>query len=122
MITGQTIFSVRKGTEHHAETAVAEMVELLRTAEGLRSFSVLRSIGMSPLASGLCDQRREAALCDVHYVVQTTWDDVDDHDAFYAGESMQQIYRSLASILATGPYEILYESIDERVAREGVPV
>lgn len=119
MIIGQTMFSVRRSTEHRAESALDEIAHLLDDAHGLLGYRILRSVGMSPLASDLCDEGREAAICDAHYVIQTHWDSVDDHDAFYAGEGLRRIYMTLASILATGPYEILYESLADR---EGITV
>lgn len=119
MIIGQTMFSVRLSTEHRAESALDEIAQLLNEAQGVRGYRILRSVGMSPLASDLCDEGREAALCDAHYVIQTHWEAVEDHDAFYAGEGLRRVYMTLASILATGPYEILYESLADR---EGVTV
>jgi heme-degrading monooxygenase HmoA len=122
IIIGHTMFSVRRGTEHRAEAAIDEISGLLSKADGLRDFRVLRSVGMSPLASDLCSHGREAALCDAHYVVQTEWERIEDHDAFYAGEGLKRVYMTLASVLATGPYEILYESLVDQPAREGIAV
>jgi heme-degrading monooxygenase HmoA len=120
VIIGQTMFSVRRGTEHRAEAALEEVLGLLGNAEGLRNFRVLRSVGMSPLASDLCTKESEASLCEAHYVVQTEWDRMEDHDGFYAGEGLQRVYMTLASVLVTGPYEILYESLVEQ--REKVAI
>ena len=53
MIVGQTMFSVLKGTEHRAEAALQEMAGLVTSAPGHSSHRILRSFGMSPLASGL---------------------------------------------------------------------
>jgi hypothetical protein len=122
MITGQTMFSVRHGTEHRAEVALEDIARLLRADDGVRGFRVLRSVGMSPLASDLCEEGREAALCEAHYVIQTEWESVEAHDAFYADDGLRRIYLTLSSILATGPYEILYESLIEEPACEGVTV
>jgi len=122
MITGQTMFSVRHGTEHRAEAALDDIARLLRGDEGARSFRILRSVGMSPLASDLCEEGREAALCEAHYVIQTEWESVEAHDTFYADDGLRRIYVTLASILATGPYEILYESLVDQPACEGVTV
>jgi len=122
MIIGQTMFSVRRSTEHRAESALDEIANLLNEAQGVRGYRMLRSVGMSPLASDLCDDGREAALCDAHYVIQTDWGSVEDHDAFYSGEGLRRVYMTLASILATGPYEILYESLVEQPACEGITV
>jgi len=122
MIIGQTMFSVSRGTEHHAEAVVDDIARLLVCSVGLRDFRILRSVGMSPLASDLGSDGREAPLCDSHYIIQTEWDRIEDHDAFYADEKVRHIYVSLAPILATGPYEILYEALAEERAREGVVV
>jgi hypothetical protein len=122
IIIGHTMFSVRRGTEHRAEAAIDEIGGLLAGAEGLRAFRVLRSVGMSPLASDLCSEGREAALCDAHYVIQTEWEHIQAHDDFYAGEGLKRVYMTLASVLATGPYEILYEALIGQSAREGVAV
>jgi heme-degrading monooxygenase HmoA len=116
MIIGQTIFSVRRGTEHRAETALAEVRRQLMSAEGLRGHSVFRSLGMSPLASALSEDEGQSALLGVHYVVQTEWGTLEEHDAFYAGEGMRRAYSVLSSILISGPYEILYESVVEQLA------
>lgn len=113
MIIGQTIFSVRRGTEHRAETALAEVRRQLARADGLRAHSVLRSLGMSPLASALSEDEGQSSLLGVHYVVQTEWATMEEHDAFYAGEGMRRAYSVLSSILTSGPYEILYESLVE---------
>ena len=40
MIVGQTVFSVRKGTEHRAETALHDLDGLLRAAAGHRTDAV----------------------------------------------------------------------------------
>ena len=122
MITGQTMFSVRRGTEHRAEAALEDIARLLRADDGVRGFRILRSVGMSPLGSDLCEEGREAALCDAHYVIQTEWETVEAHDAFYADDALRRIYITLTSILATGPYEILYESLIDQPACEGVTV
>lgn len=111
MIIGQTVFSVRKGTEHRAQKALEELAGLLAGAGGQRGHLVLRSVGMSPLASALHDQVREAELGDVHFVIQSEWDTREAHDEFYGTEGVQRAYAMLASILTSGPYEVLYESL-----------
>jgi heme-degrading monooxygenase HmoA len=120
IIIGQTMFSVRRGTEHRAEAALEEVIGLLGSAEGLRDYRVLRSVGMSPLASGLCPETQEASLCEAHYVVETEWDRIEDHDAFYSAEGLKRVYMTLASVLVTGPCEILYESLVEHSERVAV--
>jgi hypothetical protein len=122
MIIGQTVFSVRRGTEHRAETAIGEVGRRLAVWDGVRSYRVMRSVGMSPLASALCDESREATLCDVHYIVQTEWDDTEAHDEFYASAGLQQLYAVLSSVLTSGPYEILYETLVEQREQSGVAV
>lgn len=114
MIIGQTIFSVRRGTEHRAEAALVEVRRQLTLADGLRGHSILRSLGMSPLASALSEDEGQSALLGVHYVVQTEWGTMAEHDAFYAGEGMRRAYSVLSSILTSGPYEILYEAVEEQ--------
>ena len=116
MLVGQTMFSVRKGTEHRAEAALRELNALVAGASGLRSHRVLRSFGMSPIASALHHEEREAELGAVHYVVQTEWDDIEHHDEFYRGDAVARVYAVLSSILVTGPYEVLYETLEDRVA------
>jgi heme-degrading monooxygenase HmoA len=120
MIIGQTIFSVRRGTEHRAEAALEEVRRHLRLAEGLRGHSILRSLGMSPLASALSDDEGQSALRSTHYVVQTQWDSVAEHDAFYASDGMRRAYAVLSSILTSGPYEILYEDLIEQRDKSGI--
>ena len=120
MIIGQTIFSVRRGTEHRAEAALDEMRRHLATAEGLHSGLVLRSIGMSPLASDLSDSERESTLAHVHYIVHTEWDSQAAHDLFYSSEGLRRAYATLSSILTTGPYEVLYETLVQQREQSGV--
>ncbi len=116
MLVGQTMFSVRKGTEHRAEAALRELNALVVGANGLRGHRVLRSFGMSPIASALHHDEREAELGAVHYVVQTEWDGLEHHDDFYRGDPVARVYSVLSSILVTGPYEVLYETLEEPVA------
>ena len=63
MLIGQTMFSVRHGTEHRAERALQELAGLLQGSAGHTSHRVLRSFGMSPLGSALRDEgaRRRSA-------------------------------------------------------------
>ncbi len=122
MIVGQTLFSVRKGTEHRAEKAMQDLDRMLEHASGQADHRILRSFGMSPLASALRDQSGEATLGDVHYVVQSEWESLESHDAFYRSEALQRAYAVLSSILTSGPYEVLYESVTWRRERTGVGV
>jgi len=119
MIVGQTVFSVRKGTEHRAETALHDLDGLLRAAGGHQAHRVLRSFGMSPIGSALHDETREGELGAVHYVVQTEWESLEGHDDFYRSEALGRVYALLASILTTGPYEVLYDVL-EHADRSGV--
>ena len=120
MIIGQAMFSVRKGTEHRAEHALQDLIVLLQSASGHGGHRVLRSFGMSPLASALRDQDREAVLGDVHFIFETEWDSMEAHDEFYRGEAVQRVYASLQSILESGPFEVLYEALVEDPQRSGV--
>lgn len=119
MIIGQTMFSVRTGTEHRAERALQELSGLASGAPGHAGHRVLKSFGMSPLASALRDEGREAALGDVHFVFESEWDTVAAHDEFYGSEAVQLVYGTLQSILASGPFEVLYESVVEQPDRSG---
>ncbi len=119
MIVGQTVFSVRKGTEHRAETALHELDALLRAAPGHQAYRVLRSFGMSPIGSALHDETREGELGAVHYVIQTEWDAIEPHDDFYRSDAVGRVYGVFSSILTTGPYEVLYEVL-EHGDRSGV--
>jgi quinol monooxygenase YgiN len=75
---------------------------------------------MSPLASALRDESGEAMLGEVHFVVQSEWESLAQHDAFYASEGLRKCYAMLASILASGPYEVLYEEVTGRKDPSGV--
>lgn len=121
MIVGQTVLSVRKGTEHRAESALGELERLLVKAPGLRSHRVLRSSGMSPIGSALHDETREAILGDVHFVVETEWDSLELHDEFYRSDGVGRVYAVLSSVLTSGPYEVLYEVLEQE-DRSGVAV
>lgn len=120
MIIGQTMFSVRKGTEHRAERALQELAGMLQSAPGHVGHRVLRSFGMSPLASALRDQDREAVLGDVHFIFESEWDSIEAHDDFYHTDPVQHVYASLQSILASGPFEVLYEALVEDPQRSSV--
>lgn len=122
MIIGQTMFSVRKGTEHRAERALQELAGLVSQAEGHSSHRILRSFGMSPLASALGDQAREAVLGDVHFVFETEWESIEAHDHFYGSELVRRIYGTLHSILTSGPFEVLYDGLIEQPQHDGVPI
>lgn len=112
MIIGQTMFSVRTGTEHRSEHVLRELSSLQRQAPGHLAHRVLRSFGMSPLASALCDEGREAALGDVHFVFESEWESIEAHDAFFGSEAVRRCYETLQSILTTGPFEVLYEALE----------
>ena len=120
MIVGQTVFSVLKGTAHRAEAALHELAACVAEASGHVSHRVLRSFGMSPLASGLRDAGREADLGDVHFVFETQWESLDAHDEFYAGQDVRAVYGQLHSILASGPFEVLYDCVVEEPQHDHV--
>jgi len=120
MIIGQTMFSVRRGTEHRANAALDEMGKLLAGCDGLYRFRILRSVGMSPLASELGKVGREAALEDDHYLVQAEWESIEAHDRFFSSEGLQRCYGLLGSVLTSGPYEVLYQPMVEQPVRTGV--
>lgn len=122
MIVGQTLFAVRKGTEHRAERALQELAGYLHGAPGHLGHRVLRSFGMSPLASALCGEGREAALGDVHFIFETEWENVELHDEFYRSPVVERIYASLESILTSGPFEVLYDALIEEPQRDGAAV
>lgn len=113
MVIGQTMFSVRHGTEHRAERAVQELAALLAGSAGHVNHRVLRSFGMSPLGSALRDEGREATLGDVHFIFETEWDSLEAHDEYYQSQSVQRIYGTLHSILTSGPFEVLYDPVVE---------
>jgi len=122
MLIGQTMFSVRHGTEHRAERALQELAGFLQGSAGHTSHRVLRSFGMSPLGSALRDEGREAALGDVHFVFETQWDSLQAHDDFYQGERVRKIYGSLQSILTSGPFEVLYDAVVEEPQHDSATV
>jgi hypothetical protein len=114
------MFSVLIGTEHRAEAALVELGASVAEAPGHVSHRILRSFGMSPLASDLRDEGREAALGDVHFIFETQWESLDEHDDFYAGDTVKAVYGSLRSILAGGPFEVLYDSVVEQPRHDNV--
>jgi heme-degrading monooxygenase HmoA len=122
MLIGQTMFSVRHGTEHRAERALQELAGLLQGSAGHTNHRVLRSFGMSPLGSALRDEGREATLGDVHFVFETEWDSLQAHDDFYQGPQVQQVYGTLQSILTSGPFEVLYDAVVEEPQHDGATV
>ncbi|MBE3034231.1 MAG: hypothetical protein IMZ74_13690 [Actinobacteria bacterium] len=122
MIVGQTMFSVLKGTEHRAEAALQELAGWVGDAPGHSSHRILRSFGMSPLASALHDEGRESALGDVHFVFETQWESLETHDEFYGGEPVQRVYGTLHSILTSGPFEVLYDSVVEQPRHHSVAI
>jgi hypothetical protein len=122
MIVGQTMFSVLKGTEHRAEAALQELAATVSDVSGHGSHRILRSFGMSPLASALHDQGREATLGDVHFVFETQWESLEDHDAFYAGNAVRRVYSTLQSVLTSGPFEVLYDALVEQPEHDNVAI
>ena len=122
MLIGQTMFSVRHGTEHRAERALQELAGLLQGSAGHTSHRVLRSFGMSPLGSALRDEGREATLGDVHFVFETEWDSLETHDEFYKSSQVQRIYGTLHSILTSGPFEVLYDALVEEPQHDNAAV
>jgi heme-degrading monooxygenase HmoA len=122
MLIGQTMFSVRHGTEHRAERALQELAGLLQGSAGHTSHRVLRSFGMSPLGSALRDEGREAALGDVHFIFETEWESLQAHDDFYQSQPVQRIYGTLHSILTSGPFEVLYDDVVEEPQHDGARV
>jgi heme-degrading monooxygenase HmoA len=122
MLIGQTMFSVRHGTEHRAERALQELAGLLQGSAGHTSHRVLRSFGMSPLGSALRDEGREATLGDVHFVFDTEWDSLQAHDDFYQSHQVQLVYGTLQSILTSGPFEVLYDAVVEEPQHDGATV
>lgn len=122
MLIGQTMFSVRHGTEHRAERALQDLASLLPASAGHVNHRILRSFGMSPLGSALRDEGREATLGDVHFVFETEWDSLEAHDDFYRSQSVQQIYASLHSILTSGPFEVLYDAVVEEPQHDNAAV
>jgi heme-degrading monooxygenase HmoA len=122
MIVGQTMLSVLKGTEHRAEAALRELAAVVGDSPGHRNHRILRSFGMSPLASALHDERREAALGDVHFVFETQWETLDDHDDFYTTDVVKSVYDGLRSILTSGPFEVLYDSVVEQPQHHNVAI
>ena len=122
MIIGQTMFSVLKGTEHRADAALHELAGIVAEAPGHGGHRILRSFGMSPLASALHDEGREAVLGDVHFVFETEWATLEAHDDFYSSEAVQRIYGTLQSILSSGPFEVLYDTLVEEPQRDNAAV
>jgi len=122
MIVGQTMFSVLKGTEHRAEAALQELAVAVGAAPGHGSHRILRSFGMSPLASALHDEEREATLGDVHFIFETQWESLEAHDGFYAGDDVRRVYCTLHSILTSGPFEVLYDGLVEHPEHDNVAI
>ena len=122
MLIGQTMFSVRHGTEHRAERALQELAGLLQGSAGHTSHRVLRSFGMSPLGSALRDEGREATLGDVHFIFETEWESLETHDEFYKSPPVQRVYGTLQSILTSGPFEVLYDTLVEEPQHDNAAV
>ena len=122
MLIGQTMFSVRHGTEHRAEHALQELAGLLQGSAGHTSHRVLRSFGMSPLGSALRDEGKEATLGDVHFIFETEWESLQAHDDFYQSQTVQRVYGTLHSILTSGPFEVLYDAVVEEPQHDGARV
>ncbi len=122
MLIGQTMFSVRHGTEHRAERALQELAGLLQGSAGHTSHRVLRSFGMSPLGSALRDEGKEATLGDIHFIFETEWESLQAHDDFYKTPTVQRIYGTLHSILTSGPFEVLYDAVVEEPQHDNAAV
>jgi hypothetical protein len=122
MLIGQTMFSVRHGTEHRAERALQELAGLLAGSAGHVNHRVLRSFGMSPLGSALRDEGKEATLGDIHFVFETEWESIEPHDEFYQSQTVQRIYGTLQSILTSGPFEVLYDAVVEEPQHDNATV
>ena len=122
MLIGQTMFSVRHGTEHRAERALQELAGHLQRSARSRSHRILRSFGMSPLGSALRDEGREATLGDVHFILETEWESLEAHDEFYQSKLVQQSYSTLQSILTSGPFEVLYDMLVEEPQHDNAAV
>ena len=122
MLIGQTMFSVRHGTEHRAERALQELAGLLAGSAGHVNHRVLRSFGMSPLGSALRDEGKEATLGDIHFVFETEWESIEAHDEFYQSQTVQRIYGTLHSILTSGPFEVLYDAVVEEPQHDSATV
>jgi heme-degrading monooxygenase HmoA len=122
MLIGQTMFSVRHGTEHRAERALQELASLLQGSAGHHNHRVLRSFGMSPLGSALRDEGKEATLGDVHFIFETEWESLQAHDDFYKTPTVQRIYGTLHSILTSGPFEVLYDAVVEEPQHDNATV
>ena len=122
MIVGQTMFSVLTGTEHRAEAALQQLAALVTAAPGHSSHRILRSFGMSPLASDLHTEGREADLADAHFIFETQWESLEAHDEFYAGDAVRRIYSTLQSILTSGPFEVLYDGLIETEQPDNVAI
>jgi heme-degrading monooxygenase HmoA len=122
MLIGQTMFSVRKGTEHRAERALQELAGHLQSAAGHTNHRVLRSFGMSPLGSALREEGREATLGDVHFIFETEWESLETHDEFYQSPLVRRIYGTLHSILTSGPFEVLYDTLVEEPQHDNAAV
>lgn len=122
MIVGQTMFSVLNGTEDQAEAALQAQAKHVTAAPGHVSHRILRSFGMSPLASDLHNEGREANLGSVHFIFETQWETLDDHDAFYASGEVRNVYAALQPIFTSGPFEVLYDSVVEQPYNTNVAV
>jgi heme-degrading monooxygenase HmoA len=122
MIVGQTMFSVLSGTEDQAETALQALAKHVAAAPGHVNHRILRSFGMSPLASDLHSEGREATLGSVHFIFETQWEALDDHDRFYASGEVRNVYADLQHILTRGPFEVLYDSVVEQPYNTDVAV
>lgn len=122
MIVGQTMFSVLNGTEDQAEAALQALAKQVTTAPGHVSHRISRSFGMSPLASDLHSEGREATLGSVHFIFESQWESLDDHDEFYACSEVRDVYAALQPILTSGPFEVLYDSVVEQPYNTNVAV
>lgn len=122
MIVGQTMLSVHRGMESRAEAALQILAMRAQYTSGHVSHRILRSFGMSPLASALGDVERASALSDVHFILESEWDSLDAHDEFYSDEAVQAVYGTLQPILTSGPFEVLYGCVVEQPEHNNVAI
>ena len=122
MLIGQTMFSVRKGTEHRAERALQELAGIPPGGAGTYRpprAAVVRHVAARQRAR---DEGREATLGDVHFIFETAWESLELHDEFYQSPPVQRIYGTLQSILTSGPFEVLYDTLVEEPQHDNAAV
>lgn len=120
MIVGQTMLSVRMGAEEQAEAALKGLATHAEQLPGHVAHRVLRSFGMSPLASNLGDDETAGRLRNVHFILETEWDSLEAHNAFYLDSLVKGYYLALEGLLTSGPFEVLYDCIVEEAEPDNV--